>query len=84
MNQTKRTWDLITDEQRKKAIDEIIAHFLDERDEEIGVVAAGEFLDFFLRLIGENIQRTTMDMSKKWFTEQLENLSVDFDMLQSK
>ncbi len=47
----KQKLDFISEDKRKAYLKEIIAFFQDERNEEIGFVAAEQVLGFFLRTI---------------------------------
>lgn len=54
----------LTEEERKKLLDSIIAFFLDERDEEIGLVAATNVLDFIEAEVAPTIyNRAVEDVS---------------------
>lgn len=55
MEKIHRGSDLLNKEERDKAIASITAYFLDERNEEIGVIAATSFLDFFEQEIAPHI-----------------------------
>lgn len=77
----KRKWDLLTKEKRDRSIKEIIHHFKAEKEEDIGVIAAEDFLDFFLQLIGEDIYNKGVKDSKKTLKQRLEDLDVDLDLL---
>ena len=39
----KKSYDFFTDEQRRALTNQIITYFAQERNEEIGIIAAGEF-----------------------------------------
>lgn len=65
-------------EQKDKLMEEIIQFFDEERDEEIGIIAAGTVLDFFLEELGEKIYNKGLDDAKNWFTNQIENMESDF------
>lgn len=68
----------LTKEQKDKMINDIIQFFYDERDEEIGIIAASSVLDFFLEEIAENIYNQGLDDAKKWFTDKMESVESDF------
>ena len=77
----KRKWDLLTKEKRDNSIKEIIHHFKTEKDEDIGVIAAGDFLDFFLQLIGEDIYNKGIEDSKNLLKQRFEDLDIDLELL---
>lgn len=77
----KRKWDLLTTEKRNGGIKEIISHFKIEKNEDIGVIAAGDFLDFFLQLIGEDIYNKGVRDSKAILKQRFEDLDIDLELL---
>jgi len=77
----KRKLDLLSKEKRESSIKEIIHHFKTERNEDIGVIAAGGFLDFFLQLIVEDVYNKGIKDSKKIIKQRFEDLDVDLDLL---
>ncbi len=78
----KKPWDaLITDEERNGAVDKIITFFAEERDEEIGRIAAAEVLDMFLEMLGSKIFNTGLIEGKAWLKTKLTDMEVDYDML---
>ncbi len=81
MTKIKRTWDVLTDEKRKEVIKEIISFFQTERDEEIGVVAAGNVLDFFLQETVKDIYNKAIEDSKKLLKKRFDDLDLDLDLL---
>ncbi|PIR75634.1 MAG: DUF2164 domain-containing protein [Candidatus Magasanikbacteria bacterium CG_4_9_14_0_2_um_filter_42_11] len=81
MNSSKKPWDLITKEERQYAVDKIITFFSEERDEEIGVIAAEEVLDMFLELLGPQLHNAALTEAKDWFKEKMVNMEFDFDLL---
>lgn len=81
MNEIKRKWDLLTKEKRRICIDEIITFFKQKRDEEIGIIAAEDVLDFFLQNIGTDIYNKGVEDSKNLLKRQFEDLEVDLNLL---
>jgi uncharacterized protein (DUF2164 family) len=71
----------LTEEARDRCIKEVISYFHDERNEEIGVIAAGNVLDFFLQSVGPDIYNKAIDDAKKSFQKQLEGLDFEIDLL---
>lgn len=80
MTQVKRSWDLLTDDQRKNAIDEIISFFFSERGEEIGVIAAGNLLDMFQQQAGVQLYNQGVDDTKDFIKKRFEELGVDIEV----
>lgn len=79
MPEIKRDWDILSDEKRKHAIDEIIGYFATERGEEIGVIAAGELLDMFLRTTGGAIYNHALDDLHPLLEKNLATTLLDID-----
>lgn len=71
----------MTPERRQAVISAIRKFFLEEREEEIGIIAADKVLDFFIGTLGTEIYNLALRDAKSWFTRILENLEVDYDQL---
>jgi len=84
MTTTKRSWDVLSEEKRRKMITAIIDFFKTERDEEIGVIAAGEILDFMLQALAPEIYNRGVDDSLKFINDHFQNLEVDINALLKK
>ncbi len=74
----------LSDDQRKKAIDDIVNYFTAERDQQIGVIAAEEILNFFLETIGPNIYSQGITDVKKIVNAARVNENFEIEMLQKK
>ncbi|MGL5831231.1 MAG: DUF2164 domain-containing protein [Candidatus Altimarinota bacterium] len=83
MKTIKSNW-AIPEERKAKIIREIVDYFNAERDEEIGVLAAEEILDFFLEAVGKDIYNKSVEDAKGTVKKGLENLEVDLDVLFNK
>ncbi|WP_083900138.1 DUF2164 domain-containing protein [Orenia marismortui] len=68
-------------EEKNRLINEIQGFFYDERGEEIGIIAGESVLDFFLEELGSLIYNKALDDSKLWFSNKLENIEIDYDLL---
>ncbi len=79
MAEIKRGWDVLADDQRRKIIGEIITFFSEQRDEKIGVVAAGEMLDFFLRTTSSSIYNKALDDIRPFLEKKLDDTLFDID-----
>jgi uncharacterized protein (DUF2164 family) len=80
----KNKFDFESEEKRKKYLNEIIAFFLDERDEEIGVVAAEKVLEFFWQSLAEDIYKKAIIDMKSLLKEKVADLEIEFDLLSAK
>ena len=81
MANNKKKWDILSDETRKRSIQETIDFFGSERDEEIGVIAAGNILDHFLESVALKIYNKGVEDSILLLKERLESLELDLDSL---
>ncbi len=81
MNNTKKTWDFLPNEKRKLYIEKIISFFREQRDEEIGVLAAENILDFFLENIGPEIYNLGIEKTKELLKNSFNNFEIDLDSL---
>jgi len=64
MQKIRRKWDILTDERKAQLVDEIITFFKTKRNEQIGMVAAGEILDFFLQALVEDVYNKAISDTK--------------------
>jgi uncharacterized protein (DUF2164 family) len=78
---THRAWDTLSKDEREHAIRGIVAYFQSERDEDIGVIAAGELLDFFLQTTGKNIYNQALERSRARLGAYLSGSEQIFDEL---
>lgn len=72
----------IPKEEREQLIQGIQGYFLDEREEEIGELAAGFMLDFFLKEAGPYLYNQGVMDAKKLLQEKVLNMEEDIDALQ--
>ena len=80
MTQVKRSWDILTEAQRKTAIEQLIRYFSSERNETIGVIAAENMLDMFLEQIGMMLYNKGVDDTKEFVKKSLEEVGVDIEV----
>lgn len=65
-------------EEKKRILEKIRLFFLEEREEEIGFLAAEKLYDFFVGELGEEIYNKALDDAKVWFSHNMENIESDF------
>jgi uncharacterized protein (DUF2164 family) len=80
MTQAKRNWELLNEEERKAAIDEIINFYSTERNEEIGVIAAGNLLDMFQQQVGVVLYNKGVEDTKSFVKTRLEEVEMDIEV----
>ena len=71
----------MSDEERKLVKEEMILFFENERDEKIGIIAAEEILNFFLKSVGSKLYNKGIDDAKKALENRYEELKFDLDDL---
>jgi uncharacterized protein (DUF2164 family) len=76
MPEIKRDWDVLSDDERRFAIGEIIGYFEKERGEKIGVVAAGQLLDLLLRITYAPVYNKVLDNVKSLLEKALEDADI--------
>ncbi len=79
MGEIKRTWDLLTKDERRPIIEAIVTYFSEDRNEKIGIVAAEAMLDFFLRTAGGTIYNKALEDIKPLLEKQLGDTLFDID-----
>ena len=69
---------ILSPEQKKQLLDEIIYYFDKERDEKLGIIASESILDFFLDNLGGSIYNRALDDAKLWYSKRMEDVEADF------
>ena len=84
MSNITRKWNLLSKQKHETAIKEIITYFKTKQDQEIGVIAAEDILDFFLEMTGENIYNKAIEDTKEVIKQNSEILDVNINLLINK
>ena len=71
----------LSDEQKRRLIEEIRAFYLDERGEEIGMIEERQILDLFCDQLAPIVYNKALDDALRWMKGQMENLEVDYYLL---
>ena len=71
-------------EAKRELQDAVIEYFESERDEQIGLIASEEILDFFIELVGDAIYNKALDDAKRMHQRAMENLESDYYSLYQK
>ncbi|HEY8391936.1 MAG TPA: DUF2164 domain-containing protein [Capillibacterium sp.] len=71
----------LSPEEKKHLVQEVQTFFYHEREENLGVIAAENILDFFLNNLGTVIYNKALDEARVWFSKKMEILENDFDLL---
>ncbi len=80
----KRNWDVLSDELRKRSVDEIIEFFKSEKNETIGIIFAENILDHFLQTVGLYIYNKGVDDSIAHLGDRFEDIKIDMETLLKK
>ncbi|NTV44510.1 MAG: DUF2164 domain-containing protein [Candidatus Yonathbacteria bacterium] len=81
MKEIRREFDMLSKEERTESLERIIAHFLDERDEELDIIGADEFLDMFLQRVAPYIYNKAIDDARAVLAQQSENTDFELSVL---
>jgi uncharacterized protein (DUF2164 family) len=84
MSKVERKSEIFSEEEKKKFVEEIITFFKEERDEEIGIVAAGKVLDFFLENVSVEVYNKAIENSAEFLKSKFEDLALDMEVLLKK
>lgn len=77
----KRKSDFLSNEKRTLVINELITYFNSERNEEIGIIAAEDIVNFFLQSCGEDIYAKGVQHARIVLRENLDHLETDLEQL---
>lgn len=69
------------DQQKKKALADIEGFYLETFDEEASRLKQEQILDFVEETLAPVIYNKALDDALRWFSEQMENLSIDYTLL---
>lgn len=84
MVEIKRKGDLLSGEEKRKRIQEIITFFKNERDEDIGIIQGEAILDFFLKNAGLEIYNKGVEDARSFLKTRFEDLELDMEVLLKK
>ncbi len=77
-NQLDRTCVNLTDEQKKAIMDQIHNFFLEEYDEDLGIIKQQRIFDMFAEELAPIVYNKALDDAMLWYKRQQENLEADF------
>ena len=81
MGSESRRTSLLRDTEYDAAREWIQTYFSEERDEQLGIIAAEDLLNEFLQNVGVAVYNRALDDSKQWAVRLLENVEIDFEGL---
>lgn len=75
---------IVSEDQKKELIEQIISFFQNERDESIGIIAAENMLEFMLNHAGKFAYNKGLDDAKSFLKQSLDDLEVNIDSLRKQ
>ena len=81
MSKLKRPWERLSEEEVIQAKEDIMVFFENERDEKIGLIAAGNLLDFFQQHIGGKLYNKGLRDAQQAMDKRIQELKYDIDDL---
>lgn len=81
MTPIKRSFDILTKEERSKATKDIISFYENERDEEMDIIGAELLLDMFLQNIAPFVYNKAVDELRILVKKQSEELDFELGVL---
>ena len=76
-----KSFDLLSEKQRKRVIEKIIGYFASERDEKIGVIAAEGILDMFLEEAGVGLFNRGVKETQKVIKTKMADLEIETELI---
>ncbi|MBQ9122383.1 MAG: DUF2164 family protein [Lachnospiraceae bacterium] len=77
-NQSEITTVNLTDEQKKAIMEQIHNFFLEEYDEDLGIIKQQRIFDLFTEELAPMIYNKALDDAMLWYKRQQDNLEGDF------
>ena len=81
MAEIRRSWEHLSNEERNTLKEELIIFFDKERGEKIGIIAAEEILNYFLKSAGVKLYNKGIYDAKKALENRYNELQFDLDDL---
>ena len=79
-NNPMQKLSLLTEDQRKRAIQDIQSFFATERDEEIGLIAAEDILETFLNSVGKTVYNMGVKETLTFIKERNSGTALDAEV----
>lgn len=81
MEKRKPAWDILPENRKKECLARITAYFLDERGEEIGVIAAEDIFDAITEVAFPDIYNKGVLDAQKLIVEKNADIQSELDLL---
>ncbi|QQS18183.1 DUF2164 family protein [Candidatus Saccharibacteria bacterium] len=77
----KRKWDVGSEEQHRKCVEEILTRLQEQGMAEFGIIAAGDIISIVLQNYGPDIYNLALADARKLIETKLADISTDLDVL---
>jgi len=81
MSDSKKNIDLLTKEEARLKVDEIVTYFNDVHNLELGLIGAGEILEFFLESLASGIYNKGVEDSRQIISKEVEDMDLALDVV---
>jgi len=68
----------LTEEQKKEIMDQIHGFFLEEYDEDLGIIKQQRIMDLFAEQLAPIVYNKALDDAARWYKRQQDNMEADF------
>lgn len=83
MNTIQR-FSYLTKEESKKAVEELITYFENERDETLGYIGAEELLDFFMEKVGPHVYNQGIEDARDALQKGKDAIDFELNVLKKE
>ncbi|HBK35130.1 hypothetical protein A2239_03705 [Candidatus Uhrbacteria bacterium RIFOXYA2_FULL_40_9] len=81
MEKRKPLWDILSENRKKKCLDRIVAYFLDERNENVGLIVAEDLLDVVIEGVFSDIYNKGVLDAEKVIKEKNADIESELNLL---
>jgi len=78
-----RKWDIVSEEQKKQCIDELLTRIDEQDGAEFGVIAAQEIIDIVATYLGPSTYNLAIEDARKTIQNKLADIDIDLDTLKT-
>jgi len=78
-----RKWDIVSEEQKKQCIEELLTRIDEQDGAEFGVIAAQEIIDIVATYLGPSTYNLAIEDARKTIQNKLADIDIDLDTLKT-
>jgi len=78
-----RKWDIVSEEQKKQCIEELLTRIDEQDGAEFGVIAAQEIIDIVAAYLGPSTYNLAIEDARKTIQNKLADIDIDLDTLKT-